>query len=106
MRTYIIRRLLLMIPSIFIITVIVFGLVRMIPGNAVDQLFAEMASMGKSGLNREDIEHMLGLAAIMFTGWAGKPWAPLVPFGGREGRLGSNPLAMAFPHAEGAPGAA
>ena len=44
-----------------------------------------------------------GLAAIMFTGWAGKPWAPLVPFGGREGRLGSNPLAMAFPHAEGAP---
>ena len=44
-----------------------------------------------------------GLAAIMFTGWAGKPWAPLVPFGGREGRLGSNPLAMAFPHAENAP---
>ena len=61
MRTYIIRRLLLMIPSIFIITVIVFGLVRMIPGNAVDQLFAEMASTGKSGLNREDIERMLGL---------------------------------------------
>ena len=50
-----------MIPSIFIITVIVFGLVRMIPGNAVDQLFAEMASTGKSGLNREDIERMLGL---------------------------------------------
>ncbi len=44
-----------------------------------------------------------GLAAIMFTGWAGKPWAPLVPHGGREGRLGSNPLAMAFPHAEDAP---
>ena len=44
-----------------------------------------------------------GLAAIMFTGWAGKPWGPLVPFGGREGRLDSNPLAMAFPHAEGAP---
>ena len=50
-----------MIPSLFIITVIVFGLVRMIPGNAVDQLFAEMLSTGKSGLNREDIEHMLGL---------------------------------------------
>ena len=41
-----------------------------------------------------------GLAAIMFTGWAGKPWAPLVPFRGREGRLGSNPLAMAYPHAD------
>ena len=43
-----------------------------------------------------------GLAAIMFTGWAGGPVATQAPFGGREGRLGSNPLAMAFPHAEGA----
>ena len=44
-----------------------------------------------------------GMAAIMFTGWAGGAFATLAPFGGREGRLGSNPLAMAFPHAEGAP---
>ena len=44
-----------------------------------------------------------GLAAIMFTGWAGGPFATLAPFGGREGRLGSNALAMAFPHAEGTP---
>ncbi len=44
-----------------------------------------------------------GMAAIMFSGWAGGPVATQVPFGGREGRLGSNPLAMAFPHAEGAP---
>ena len=44
-----------------------------------------------------------GMAAIMFTGWAGGPFATLVPFGGREGRLGSNALAMAFPHAESTP---
>ena len=44
-----------------------------------------------------------GMAAIMFTGFAGGPAATVAPFGGREGRLGSNPLAMAFPHAEGAP---
>lgn len=44
-----------------------------------------------------------GMAAIMFTGWAGGPNATLAPFGGREARLGTNPLAMAFPHAEGAP---
>ena len=44
-----------------------------------------------------------GMAAIMLAGWAGGPFATQVPFGGREGRLGSNPLAMAFPHAEGAP---
>ena len=44
-----------------------------------------------------------GMAAIMFTGWAGGPNATLAPFGGREARLGTNPLAMAFPHAEGPP---
>ena len=45
-----------------------------------------------------------GLAAIMFTGFAGGgPSATVAPFGGREGRLATNPLAMAFPHAEGAP---
>ena len=44
-----------------------------------------------------------GMAAIMFSGWAGGPHATVVPFGGSEARLGTNPLAMAFPHAEGAP---
>ena len=45
----------------------------------------------------------VGMAAIMFTGFAGGPAATVAPFGGREGRLATNPLAMAFPHAEGAP---
>ena len=44
-----------------------------------------------------------GMAAIMFGGLAGGPYSTLAPFGGREARLGTNPLAMAFPHAEGAP---
>ena len=44
-----------------------------------------------------------GMAAIFFTGWAGRPAATVAPFGGREARLATNPLAMAFPHAEGAP---
>ncbi len=44
-----------------------------------------------------------GMAAIMFTGFAGGPAATVAPFGGREARLATNPLAMAFPHAEGAP---
>jgi len=45
-----------------------------------------------------------GMAGIMFTGFAGGSFGNSVaPFGGREGRLGTNPLAMAFPHVEGAP---
>ena len=45
-----------------------------------------------------------GMAGIMFTGFAGGSFGSSVaPFGGREGRLGTNPLAMAFPHVEGAP---
>ena len=44
-----------------------------------------------------------GMAAIFFTGWAGRPVATVAPFGGREARLATNPLAMAFPHAEGTP---
>ena len=44
-----------------------------------------------------------GMAAIMFTGFAGGPAATVAPFGGREGRLATNPIAMAFPHTEGAP---
>jgi uncharacterized oxidoreductase len=43
-----------------------------------------------------------GMAAIMLHGWIGGPFAKQVPFGGREARLGSNPLAMAFPQTEGA----
>ena len=67
MRTYIIRRLLLMIPSIFIITVIVFGLVRVIPGNAIDYLMAEMGSHGESSLDRDEIERMLGLDVPVYV---------------------------------------
>ena len=44
-----------------------------------------------------------GMATIVFAGWAGGQVATQAPFGGREGRLGSNPLAMGFPQTEGAP---
>ena len=45
-----------------------------------------------------------GMAAIMFTGFAGGTFGNNVaPFGGRVRRLGTNPIAMAFPHRDGAP---
>ena len=42
MRAYIIRRLLLIIPTLFILTILVFLLVRFIPGNVIDVIVARM----------------------------------------------------------------
>jgi peptide/nickel transport system permease protein len=42
MRTYIIRRLLLAIPTLFILTILVFLSVRFIPGDAIDALVSQM----------------------------------------------------------------
>ena len=45
-----------------------------------------------------------GMAAIMFTGFVGGPGANnVVPFGGRERRLGTNPISMSFPYAPDSP---
>ena len=43
MQTYIIRRLLLIVPTVFIVTVIVFFSVRLIPGDVVDMMVMGMA---------------------------------------------------------------
>ena len=43
MRTYIIRRVLLLIPTFFLVTILVFLSVRFIPGDAVDLLMFRMA---------------------------------------------------------------
>ncbi len=40
--TYIIRRLLLIIPTLFILTIIVFVTVRFIPGDTIDAMVAQM----------------------------------------------------------------
>ena len=42
MRTYIIRRLLLLVPTLFIVTVMVFLLMRLIPGDIIDVMANEM----------------------------------------------------------------
>ena len=44
MRAYIIRRLLLIIPTLLLLSIIVFLLVRFIPGDAVDMMVAKMVA--------------------------------------------------------------
>jgi len=59
MRSYIIRRILLLIPSVFIVTLVVFFVIRSIPGSLVDIMVSQYDSVTQ--VNRQDIEKMLGL---------------------------------------------
>ena len=45
MGAYIIRRLLLLIPTLFLLTLIVFLLVRLMPGNVVDVIVQEILGL-------------------------------------------------------------
>jgi len=63
MYAYIVRRLLLIIPTLLLVTIIIFLLVRFIPGSVIDMMVAEMtAQAGQSSeLTAEKIEEALGL---------------------------------------------
>ena len=62
MQNYIIRRLLLTIPVLFLVSVIVFLAIRLIPGNVVDAMVASQQVTGVTGrLDRAAIEKTLGL---------------------------------------------
>ena len=60
MRAYIIRRLLLIIPTLSILSILVFLSVRFIPGDVIDAMMADMGYMA-GHIEREALEHMLGL---------------------------------------------
>ena len=73
MRAYIIRRLLLIIPTLFILTIIVFLAVRFIPGDIIDAMELEMETWGVD-IDREAIERMLGLDVpvhVQYGRWMG-----------------------------------
>ena len=59
MRTYIIRRLLLMIPTLSLVTMIVFSIIRLIPGNIVDSELAQMKEFGIPIEDREEYRAVL-----------------------------------------------
>ena len=75
MRAYIIRRLLLVIPSLLIVSIIVFLSVRFIPGDIVDRMAAEMVWQGVQGIvDREALERRLGLdlpVYVQYGRWMG-----------------------------------
>ncbi len=72
MRAYIIRRLLLIVPTLLILSMLVFLSVRFIPGDAIDAMLGKQEFM--VNVDREAIEHMLGLDVpvhVQYGRWIG-----------------------------------
>ena len=74
MRDYLIRRSLLIIPTLFIISLIVFLTIRFIPGDIVDSIIQGMVAHGGGQFDREAIERLLGLDVpvhVQYGRWIG-----------------------------------
>ena len=74
MRAYIIRRLLLIIPTLFILSMLVFLSVRFIPGDRIDAMVGRMLGVGGAEIDREALERMLGLDVpvhVQYGRWIG-----------------------------------
>ncbi len=74
MKAYIIRRLLLILPTLFILSILVFLSVRFIPGDAIDALEGRMEWMVTGGIDRADLERRLGLDVpvwVQYVRWLG-----------------------------------
>ena len=73
MSAYIIRRLLLTIPTLLVLSILVFLSVRFIPGDVIDAMFGDMQYLG-GGVDREAFERMLGLdqpVYVQYGRWMG-----------------------------------
>ena len=74
MIAYVIRRLLLIIPTFFLVTVVVFLLARFIPGDVIDMMLAQNTSGAAAEMTRQKIEEALGLnvpVSIQYFRWLG-----------------------------------
>ncbi len=76
MLSYTIRRLLLIIPTLLLVTVMVFLSVRFIPGDVIDIMVAQMATTGAQVVdrNRSALMERMGLDApvhIQYLRWLG-----------------------------------
>jgi len=75
-RTYIIRRVLLLIPTFFLVTILVFLSVRFLPGDAVDRIIYRImeTSSGGGTIDRAELERRLGLDVpvhVQYVRWMG-----------------------------------
>ena len=76
MRAYAVRRLLMVIPTLFLVTVLVFLSVRFLPGDVIDVMEARLqATQGATGgIDRGALERRLGLDVpvyVQYGRWVG-----------------------------------
>ena len=76
MRAYVIRRVLLLIPTFFLLTILVFLSVRFIPGDIIDILVWRMEETigGAIDIDRAELERRLGLdvpVPVQYARWMG-----------------------------------
>ncbi|MDD9994490.1 MAG: ABC transporter permease, partial [Dehalococcoidia bacterium] len=76
MRAYVIRSLLLVIPTLLILSMLVFLLVRFIPGDVIDKMQdqIDVAGGGSFMIDREEMERWLGLDVpvhVQYGRWVG-----------------------------------
>jgi peptide/nickel transport system permease protein len=80
MLSYIVRRLVLIIPTLIIVSIIVFISIRLIPGSVIDQMVMDhaggqdVATVTESDINPEAIKHALGIDMpfhIQYGRWIG-----------------------------------
>ena len=76
MRAYVIRRVLLLVPTFFLLTILVFLSVRFIPGDAIDTLLYRMEAGAGGGdhIDRAELERRLGLdvpVPVQYGRWIG-----------------------------------
>ncbi len=80
MRSYIIRRLLLIIPTLFLLSILIFFIIRLIPGDVIDAMVAQMTGLGfnvELSEARESLEQALGLDVPIMTQYV--RWLGVVP---------------------------
>lgn len=73
MAKYAAKRLLLLIPTLLLVCIIVFALLRVVPGSAVDYMIYQFQTAGVT-VSREQVQHMLGMdqpVLVQFFSWFG-----------------------------------
>ena len=93
MGAYAIRRLLWIPVTVILATIVVFLLVRFIPGDIVDTIQAQMQDQGGTGeIDRAAIEHALGLDVPVYTQYG--RWIKNIVFQGNMGKSLRTQLAI------------
>ncbi|MBI2848372.1 MAG: ABC transporter permease [Chloroflexi bacterium] len=78
MQTYLLRRLLLIVPTLVLVSLIVFFSIRLIPGDVIDAMAGEVgggSGMGAGDMTSEDLKRVLGLDVpvhIQYFRWIGQ----------------------------------